>query len=126
MRCIYVLLAVYLAICALSGADGSVQCPVHYERHEIQDVAAGRAVPYLLGGIYHNRECKNCKRASLWGTWCGFRPTSVPFWDQQLCSAPTTQAIINEAVKAWDTQLLTMTPCDLWQYLRGRTTWIIG
>lgn len=122
----YVIVAAVLVLCGLQGANGSAQCPVQYKRHQLQDVAAGRAIPYLFGGIYHNRECSSCKRQRLWPAWCSFKGTSVPMWDRQLCSAPTTQAIIDEAVDAGDAQLLTLTPCDLWHYLRGRTTWIIG
>jgi hypothetical protein len=103
-----------------------VPCPFQYPRHTLDDVAAGRATPYLFGGIY-KRPCVNCRRGGLWSTWCGWSNTTLPFYDQQLCTKAVTDAVIQEAAaRRWDEGALTMTPCDLWYYMRGRTTWIIG
>lgn len=45
----------------------------------------------------------------------------------QLCNASTVDAAIDRALAQDNAgDLLTMTPCDLWPYMRGRTTWVIG
>jgi hypothetical protein len=129
MRGLLVGLALLLAPCWVAAGEGkgyTVPCPFQYPRHTLKDVAAGRVTPYLFGGIY-KRPCVNCRRGALWATWCGWSNTTLPFYDQQLCTKAVTDAVIAEAAaRRWDEGALTMTPCDLWYYMRGRTTWIIG
>jgi hypothetical protein len=50
----------------------------------------------------------------------------VPFWDNQLCSSQTVDAVISRVLEQNNHGLLSMTPCELWPFLRGRTTWVIG
>jgi hypothetical protein len=116
------------------SADGPT-CPVSYERHSWRQIADGAVVPWLFDGAYRNSEagpggrpCVNCKRGSLWPTWCGRRKTGiVNGWDLAQCSPDQITRIIDEVGRHKDVrEALRMTPCDLFQHLRGRTLWIIG
>lgn len=107
----------------------SVTCPVRYSKHSIEDIRSRAKVPYLLGGIYdESRNCSNCKRGGLWADFCSFKPLGKSrYYDMQLCSSSTVEAVVDSALKQDNAaDLLTLTPCDLWPYLKGRTTWIIG
>lgn len=111
-----------------TGADEPV-CPFTYEEHSLDDIRSGAKRPYLFGGIYNQtkRDCINCKRAGLWANWCSFTPSDrAPFWDNQLCSSTTADAVIKRVLGQNNHDLLSMTPCDMWRYMRGRTTWVIG
>jgi hypothetical protein len=103
-------------------------CPVRYERHRLQDIASGSKRPYLLGGIYDKADCVNCHRGGLAASFCSFRPAGkAPFWDHQLCESGTVAAFLARTLSSKDAkEVLTMTPCDLWPLMRGRTLWIVG
>ncbi|KAF6251417.1 hypothetical protein COO60DRAFT_619659 [Scenedesmus sp. NREL 46B-D3] len=105
-------------------------CPFTYEEHSLGDIRSGAKRPYLFGGIYNQtkRDCINCQRGGLWANFCSFssKGNAVPFWDNQLCSSQTVDAVIGRVLKQNNHDLLSMTPCELWPYLRGRTTWVIG
>lgn len=104
-------------------------CPVKYMRHSWKAIQNG-TLPYLFGGLAQKGSCINCKGTRigtrLWSRFCGWRKTGSAFWDQQLCSARVTQQAIQHISRKDQKAALLMTPCDLWQCLRGRTTWIIG
>jgi hypothetical protein len=121
-------LIAYLTTFVASSDQQPVVCPIKYKRHSISDIRTRAKRPYLFGGIYDSeRDCVNCKRGALWSTFCGFTNTGkVPFWDNQLCNSSQVEAAIDRVLQQNDRELLQMTPCDLWYYLRGRTTWIIG
>jgi hypothetical protein len=117
------------AYTVVSGDQGSGSCPVQYFRHSLQDISSKAKVPYLLGGIYDSsRDCPNCKRGGLWADFCSFKALGKSrFWDMQLCNSSTAEAVVDRALQQDNAaELLTMTPCDMWSYMRGRTTWVIG
>jgi hypothetical protein len=102
---------------------------VQYSRHSLGDISSKAKVPYLLGGIYdRSRDCPNCKRGGLWADFCSFKAMGKSrLWDMQLCNSSTAEAVVDRALQQYNAaELLTMTPCDLWHYMRGRTTWVIG
>jgi hypothetical protein len=113
-------------IATAAKADEAFRCPVDYKRHDIKDIASGAVTPYLFGGIHNRTNCVNCKRGGLWPTFCGWKATGLKFYDLQLCSANITKAVVEEALQRDDPGPLTMTPCDMWYYMRGRTMWIVG
>ena len=101
-------------------------CPVVYERHSLEDVTSGAVAPYLYGGIYNRANCKNCETPGLWPDFCGLRPTRVDYFDHKICSGLSVKNLVTSLLQQVDTGPLTLTPCDLWNFMRGRTTWIIG
>jgi hypothetical protein len=124
-----VLLLLSAAVAPSEAAKGQSECPIKYQRHSIDDIRGGKQVPYLLGGIYDgSRDCPNCKAGGLWADFCSFKPLGKSrFYDMQLCPSKTVQAVVQGALAQDNAaDLLTLTPCDLWPHLRGRTTWIIG
>jgi NADH/NAD ratio-sensing transcriptional regulator Rex len=42
------------------------------------------------------------------------------------CSASQTQAVVAQLLKDGHRAMLVFTPCELHQYLKGRTLWLIG
>jgi hypothetical protein len=89
------------------------------------DVRRFKQKPYLLGGA-RQPECVNCKEDGIWPNVCQYISNGpvCPKKDQQhfwryLVSQAEVGAPGYEA-------MLTMTPCDIWPYLRGRTVWIAG
>jgi hypothetical protein len=42
------------------------------------------------------------------------------------CTASQTQAVVAQLLKDGHRAMLVFTPCELHQYLRGRTLWLIG
>ena len=115
------------AVGGAAAANETDSCPFFYPRIEISEVRAGRAAPYLFGGLYARPGCVNCKRGSLFPTFCGFKPnaTRLNFWDEQICASETASRAVHYAAK-WERDALQLTPCDLFKYLKGRTLWIIG
>jgi hypothetical protein len=106
-------------------------CPLSYPRHSVEQVRSKARRPYLFGGIYGSsgRPCPNCNRGGLWSNFCGFsRLEKVPYWHLQVCNASTVESFIAEHVlpQANAAEVVSLTPCDLWHFLRGRTTWVIG
>ena len=81
--------------------------------------------PYLLGGK-RQPECTNCKPEGVWQNVCQYLSNGpvCPAHDQKhfwryLVSRAEAGAPGYEA-------MLTMTPCDIWPYLKGRTLWVAG
>ena len=112
-------------LCTAKGLILPDECPIIYRRHSVDDISAG-AIPYLWGGVYKKSHCPNCQREARWASFCGGRPTGIARDNVQYCQKATTEAVISQALLMDDSGPLTMTPCDLWRQLRGRTTWIIG
>jgi hypothetical protein len=125
-----VLAQTYRLSAAIPEEVSTSTCPFTYEEHSLVDIRSGAKRPYLFGGIFNQtqRDCINCKRGGLWANFCSFsiRSKAVPFWDNQLCSSQTVDAVIGRVLEQNNHDLLSMTPCELWPYLRGRTTWVIG
>lgn len=114
---------------AVAVVEPAGTCPIQYSRHSLDDIRSRAKTPYLLGGIYdEGRNCTNCKRGGLWADFCGFKPLGKSrYYDMQLCSSSTVDAVVDGALKQDNAaDLLTLTPCDIWPYLKGRTTWIVG
>lgn len=114
---------------ASPSSKSAAACPFSYQRHNLDDIRSKAKRPYLFGGIYDpSRPCPNCKRGGLWANYCGFRGLEkVPFWHMQMCNSSTVDAVIADTLgQSNAADVLTMTPCDMYPYLRGRTTWIIG
>ena len=93
-------------------------CPVEYRRHTLAELRDG-ARPYLLGGIGDRPGCAACNRTDGWALPCRFKNGPLcPDWVQR------------SIVKGWLSRLfvlpLTLTPCDLWPHIRGRTLFIMG
>ena len=109
-----------------SSTSTQTACPVVYERHSLDDVASGIVTPYLYGGIYDRTNCKNCETPGVWPGFCGRRPTGVDYFDRQICSGSSIKNLVTSLLQQVDTGPVTLTPCDLWNFIRGRTTWIIG
>ena len=122
------LLTVPLGARPLKRADTLVAeaCPLRYERHSIEDVASGAVAPYLYGGIYDRANCTNCKTEGLWANFCGRKPSGIKLYDLQLCDARAVKGLMTTLLQQEDAGALTLTPCDLWAFMRGRTSWIIG
>ena len=82
-------------------------------------VAAG-ATPYLFGGPARPA-CTNCNRTTeLWSNFCQFKSSGpvCPLWVRRPILAAWAQ-------RGWELPL-TLTPCDLWEHLAGRTLWLMA
>jgi hypothetical protein len=101
-------------------------CPFQYEEQPLDDIATGAVDPYLYGGIYNRPNCPNCQAAGLWASFCGRRPVGLARYDNQLCSKSTVKILISRLLQQGNTGALTLTPCKLWNFMQGRTTWIVG
>lgn len=129
MLLLLALIGLQLATAAVGEQPSAVTCPVQYSKHSLDDIRSKAKLPYLLGGIYDSsRQCSNCKRGGLWAEFCSFKALGKSrFYDMQLCNSNNVAAVVDGALKQqYAADLLTMSPCDLWPFLRGRTTWVIG
>lgn len=126
---VVLLAALQQSYAAPEQQETPVPCPIHYTRHSLDQITSKEKTPYLLGGIYDDsRPCPNCERGGLWSNFCGFRNLhKSAFWQAQVCNSRTVADAIDSALRQDNAaELLTMTPCDMWPFLRGRTTWVIG
>ncbi|KAK9825884.1 hypothetical protein WJX81_000941 [Elliptochloris bilobata] len=104
------------------------ECPLAFLRPSLADVAAGAAKPYLFGG--QRPGCVNCNDPAK-GRWCAY-DSELSHSGAPICPAAeqaTLMAHFNgraAAGDAWAANMLRMTPCDLWPFLRGRTLWLLG
>ena len=108
-----------------SGGDGGTAagrqgapCPLVYRRLTLDAIRRGDATPYLLGGPQQPR-CRNCKRSDGWAGVC-------QFVEGERCSAGVRAELLAAWLKRGHELALTLTPCDLWPYLAGRTLWLVG
>ncbi|KAK9841328.1 hypothetical protein WJX74_003987 [Apatococcus lobatus] len=100
-------------------------CPFKYNRLGLQDILDKKAQPYILGGKQKPR-CSNCKADRSWAHTCQFDgqgSTCTPESQDDFLSLLLSRA--KDASSAY-AEMLTMTPCDLFPYLRGRTLWLVG
>eukprot|EP00884_Botryococcus_braunii_P006385 jgi/Botrbrau1/15748/Bobra.4_1s0116.1 len=104
-------------------------CPFPHKRHTIEDIRAG-VFPYLFGGV-RKPNCSKCGASGDIADFCHFRrpreDRSTPFQHTaHLCGLPRTAEAILYFQQLGLYDLLQLTPCDLWPYLRYRTLWVIG
>ncbi len=89
----------------------------------MKDIVNLQQQPYILGGQLSS--CESCQSDAKQAHFCSFHmygdPPTCPkleqevlldYWIKQAAAGSTTAS-----------GLLTMTPCDLWPYLSGRTMW---
>ena len=94
-------------------------------RHTLTEVRnhvweSDRITPYLLGG--QPPGCRNCQRSeSMWADFCAYRKNGpvCPEWLQSSLQEDMGR-------RAGYEEALTMTPCDFWPLIQGRTLWISG
>lgn len=79
--------------------------------------------PYLFGGRAQPA-CTNCKRSELWAQFCQYK--SEGSTHGPLCPEDVRKAMLTSWVKRGYELPLTLTPCDLWKHLRGRTLYLMG
>lgn len=105
--------------------QANASCPVKYTRLKYSHIRRFIEKPYLLGGK-RQPECINCQKEGVWPNVCQYlsngpvcpQDEQKHFW-RYLVSRAEAGAPGYEA-------MLTMTPCDIWPYLRGRTLWVAG
>jgi hypothetical protein len=95
----------------------------------MQDIQGG-AFPYLFGGI-RKPECSMCSASGDIADFCHFRKPvkdrSTPFQHTaHLCGLSKTVEAIHYFQQSGLYDLLQMTPCDLWPYIKHRKLWVIG
>ncbi|KAK9825923.1 hypothetical protein WJX81_007164 [Elliptochloris bilobata] len=100
-------------------------CPLRYDRIPYGEIRNGTARPYLFGEP-QRPACTNCRNDTLWAHMCLYESHGpvCPRTDQERLTRDFV-----ERAEAGDTgarDLLRTTPCDLFPFLRGRTTWLIG
>jgi hypothetical protein len=121
-----ILLICWMHITVHANSGLSKDCPIAYPRHSTTNIKNESALPYLFGGIYARPECAVCRQKALWPIYCGRQSTGIGYYDRQTCSQKTVKNVIRDVLGLEDVGALTLTPCDLWKYLSGRTTWILG
>lgn len=113
-------------------------CEWHYPVLPSDAIKAG-AKPYLLGG--HGHDCTNCLSNEVYSQFCHFtldNAHSEYFVTQgdlmhysivgpvETCSIEQQSQLISGLIAQNAASLLQLTPCDLWNVIRGRTLWFIG
>ncbi|CAL5221674.1 g3905 [Coccomyxa viridis] len=107
------------------------KCPLYYEKLKYADIRDRRVVPYLLGGR-QKPHCRHCNSNAPWAKFCSwdfskfsnFRGPVCPDWlQEQLLSWMIESA---ERGRPGFKEMLTLTPCDLFSLVRGRTMWLMG
>lgn len=97
------------------------RCPYPYDRHSIDQIREGQT-PYLFGGI-HKPKCRHCGSNSTWSNFCRF-DNFLP--GNPACGQDRKQWLIEGFLDREFHEILTSTPCDLFQLLRGQTIWVVG
>ena len=103
--------------CGAPLAAPEPACPLEYRRHSLEELRDG-ARPYLLGGIGDRPDCAACNRSDGWALPCRFK-------NGPLCPDAVQRSIINGWLSRLFVLPLTLTPCDLWPHIRGRTLFIM-
>ena len=102
-------------------ADGTPKCPFPYDRHSPEDIAQGQT-PYLFGGT-RKPQCRHCGSDSVWSNFCKF---DNEFPGNPACGKQRKQWLIEGFLERQFFDILTVTPCDLFQLVRSRTLWVVG
>ncbi|EIE18670.1 hypothetical protein COCSUDRAFT_45154 [Coccomyxa subellipsoidea C-169] len=103
----------------------NASCPLVYQRIHYDEMARGEARPYLMGER-QRPGCVNCDKDELWSHFCQFRshgPRCPPHDQQLLFDTLLDRAKVGAPGSR---ELLELTPCDLFPYIRGRTLWLVG
>eukprot|EP00192_Tetraselmis_astigmatica_P004901 CAMPEP_0117679878 /NCGR_PEP_ID=MMETSP0804-20121206/18042_1 /TAXON_ID=1074897 /ORGANISM="Tetraselmis astigmatica, Strain CCMP880" /LENGTH=482 /DNA_ID=CAMNT_0005489315 /DNA_START=146 /DNA_END=1594 /DNA_ORIENTATION=- len=93
----------------------SENCRDHYRRLSVDDVRRG-SLPYYLGGGSSRERVRNSDP-----NWLRFCSTMT---GGPIC--PNVKNLVRKMLDADQQELLTATPCELWDKVKGRTTWIYG
>ena len=127
-----------LGLCNCNPSKFAQDCPKHYPPLSREAILNGTK-PYILGG--RPKECVNCESHHVYSQFCRFDLNSSlsqywadkdPFmrWTAvgkiencELRFQNSFQARLID-LNEWD--MLSMTPCDLWGLIRGRTVWFAG
>eukprot|EP00884_Botryococcus_braunii_P012833 jgi/Botrbrau1/21550/Bobra.174_2s0051.1 len=98
--------------------------PCLLKGQNVRVVCNAQAKPYLFGEPKHP-PCPTCELHSRYG--------SCMYWGGIPACRPREQAklldyFLNETIKgsAFAEGMMTLTPCDLWPFIRGRTLWLAG
>lgn len=109
---------------AAAADDVDEGCPVTYERMTVQEIRASLwkpqwQRPYLFGA-QARPACTNCREDKLWAHFCQYRSHGpiCPDWVQQ--------SMLGSWLERGFELPLTLTPCDLWRHIRGRTLFMMG
>lgn len=102
----------------LQSSDG---CPYPYERHSLGDIQNGQ-VPYLFGGE-RRPSCRHCSSGRTWSNFCKF-DNALP--GNPACGADRKKWLIDGFLERGFHDILTITPCDLFPLVKGRTIWVVG
>ncbi|KAK9868045.1 hypothetical protein WJX84_001376 [Apatococcus fuscideae] len=102
-------------------------CPLKFARPSLQDIQDRKAQAYLLGGRQKPR-CRHCKADRTWAQTCQFLgqgSACTPEAQDDFLGHLLGHGQGDRETNAF-ADMLTMTPCDLFPYLRGRTLWLLG
>ena len=102
----------------LQSSDG---CPYPYKRHSVDDIQNGQ-VPYLFGGE-RRPDCRHCSSGKTWSNFCKY-DNALP--GNPACGADRKKWLIDGFLERGFHDILTITPCDLFPLVKGRTIWVVG
>lgn len=102
-------------------ADSSGACPYPYDRFTTDDIRQGQT-PYIFGGA-RQPHCRHCGSDSTWSNFCKFDNT-LP--GNPACGKDRKKWLIDGFLERGFHDILTVTPCDLFQSVRGHTVWVVG
>ena len=103
------------------GSATMAECPFPYSRHTVKQVEHGQR-PYIFGGD-RQPQCWHCGSNKTWSNFCRF-DKELP--GNPACGKDRLTWLIQGLLDRGFHDILTMTPCDLFQQVRGRTVWIVG
>ena len=99
----------------------SAECPYPYDRHSIDRIRQGQT-PYLFGGS-REPHCRHCGSDKNWSNFCKF-DNVLP--GNPACGKERKKWLIDGFLEREFYDILTVTPCDMFPLVRGRTVWIVG
>lgn len=103
------------------ASSAGAGCPLPYTRHTVAQIQQGQR-PYMFGG---NRqpECRHCGSNKTWSNFCRF-DKELP--GNPACGKDRIDWLIQGLLDRGFHDILTLTPCDLFQHVRGHTVWVVG
>ena len=103
------------------SGESTGACPYPYKRHTVHGIEGGQ-VPYLFGGE-RSPECRHCSSGRTWSNFCKF-DNALP--GNPACGADRKKWLIDGFLERGFHDILTITPCDLFTLVKGRTIWVVG